>query len=347
MTPDLVALSRTQGDVFSGPQALACGITRNELRRWLDHRTIVALRRGIFTMATMLDGADKRRRHELDVAAALLVRDPDQRWPGTLDPGTRLAAGHSSAALLWGIDAEDPPILRPRPGRSSPAVDPETLERQRIVQLVSADRCRRTYRWGVEVRPSSLPPEHLTALGVLPITTMARTAIDLARECTWVWAVIAVDSAMRLGTTRGELTDMAGFCAQWRGGIQAMRAAEFARKEAQSAAESFARALFQQHGLPEPEIQFDIRDENGEWVARVDLLFRAQRTAVETDGKIKYSEPWGDPRETLWKEKLREDRIRDCQYEVVRVTWQQLMTDPEGVIARVRRAFARAARLAV
>jgi len=345
MTPELVALSHRQGDVFSGPQALACGVTRNELRRWLSDRTIVALRRGIFTMAAMLTGADKRRRHELDVAAALLVRGAEQRWPGTLSPGSALAAGHASAALLWGIDAQDPPVVRPRPGRASSPVIPETLERQRIVQLVSADRCRRTYRWGVEVRPSTLPPDHLTTLGVLPITTMARTAIDLARERTWGWAVIAVDSAMRRGTTRSQLIDMATFCAQWRGGLQAMRAADFARKQAESAAESLARALFHQHGLPEPEIQVDIYDENGAKVARVDLLFRGHRTIVETDGKIKYLQPWGDPGETLWREKLREDRLRDCDYEVVRVTWEQLLNDPEGVIARVLKAFARAARL--
>jgi very-short-patch-repair endonuclease len=186
----------------------------------------------------------------------------------------------------------------------------------------------------------------VTSLGVLPITNVARTAIDLARECTWPWAVVAVDSAMRLGTSRGELVDIAGFCARWRGGTQAMRAAEFARPEAQSAAESFARAIFEQHGLPAPELQVKIYDEHGAKVATVDFLFRGQRTVVETDGKIKYLDPWGDPREVLWREKLREDRIRDLEYEVVRVTWEQLMNDPEGVIARVRRAFARSARLA-
>ena len=72
--------------------------------------------------------------------------------------------------------------------------------------------------------------------------------------------------------------------------------------------------------------------------ARVDALFAEQRTIVEFDGRVKYDDP-----DAIWREKLREDRLRELGYEVVRVTWAELF-DPVALAAKVRRAFDRARR---
>jgi very-short-patch-repair endonuclease len=92
------------------------------------------------------------------------------------------------------------------------------------------------------------------------------------------------------------------------------------------------------HGLPAPELQVRFADTAG-LIGRVDFFFRAERTVVEFDGMLKYG---GDgARETLIREKLREDRLRALGLQVVRITWADL-AHPDRVIAQIRKAFARA-----
>lgn len=75
---------------------------------------------------------------------------------------------------------------------------------------------------------------------------------------------------------------------------------------------------------------------SGDLVAVTDFLFRDQWTVVEFDGALKYATT-----ADLVAEKLREDRLRELGYEVVRVTWADL-EHPARVVARIRAAFARA-----
>jgi hypothetical protein len=181
----------------------------------------------------------------------------------------------------------------------------------------------------------------------IPLTSLARTAVDLCRHTTlWRDAVIVADSALRRGLDKATLQNAAARAANWPGGSMAVRAAAFADGRSESPAESVARALFADTtALTGYDLQVWIADQ-GEPFARVDFLFRAHRTIVEVDGRVKYDDPWGKPTEVLWDEKLREDRLRDAGYEVVRVTWDQLMREPERVVERVLAAFARAARRA-
>jgi hypothetical protein len=72
----------------------------------------------------------------------------------------------------------------------------------------------------------------------------------------------------------------------------------------------------------------------------VDQLFRAESTVVEVDGKVKYADPNVDPREVLWQEKLREDRIRGEGWQVVRLTWAHLQGSRQELRARMLTAFA-------
>ena len=82
----------------------------------------------------------------------------------------------------------------------------------------------------------------------------------------------------------------------------------------------------------------------GEWLARVDLMFRQFRVIVEFDGRIKYSDPWcGDVHEALRLQHEREARLRAAGWTVIRTTWEELTTDPAGFICRLLVAFARAA----
>ncbi|WP_188432348.1 hypothetical protein [Ornithinimicrobium tianjinense] len=82
--------------------------------------------------------------------------------------------------------------------------------------------------------------------------------------------------------------------------------------------------------------QVELRDEHGQFVARVDLLLDDWRVVIEFDGAVKYTDP-----AVVFAEKDRERRIRDLGYEVVRLRWADL-DRPAYVRQLILKAIARA-----
>lgn len=79
-------------------------------------------------------------------------------------------------------------------------------------------------------------------------------------------------------------------------------------------------------------------------VGRVDFAWPEHRTIAELDGRVKYGRllgPGDDPGEVVFREKLREDLLRDLGWEVVRWVWADL-DHPERIAERLQRAFRRA-----
>ena len=72
--------------------------------------------------------------------------------------------------------------------------------------------------------------------------------------------------------------------------------------------------------------------------ARVDLLLDDAPVVVEFDGRGKYADP-----KDLFREKIREDRIRECGYELTRFVWREL-DDLSLIRERIDRAVERARR---
>ena len=130
----------------------------------------------------------------------------------------------------------------------------------------------------------------------------------------------------------------------WPGVRQARRAVEFLDPRSESVGVSLSRVLLHHDGLPGPDLQQDILGPNGEVIARVDFLWKEQRTVGEFDGKVKYGrllEPGQSGEQALFDEKVREDLIRDCGLQVARWIWRDLYR-PGVIRARLLRAFARA-----
>ena len=342
MHPELLALAHRQGGVFSAAQAAQYGCGPSELRRGLREKVIHSVQQGIYCPYHLIDG-DLLVQHRVRCAAVLLARGNP-----AVDGRPIVVAGSVSAAALWQLTV--PRSLRDTAAKVTTIVGPgdgRTPWVPRFIHLVSGDRVRRTYRRDVRVSPAALASDDIAYRDHLPLTSLARTAIDLCRHTTsWPEALSVADSALRLGVDKVDLEAAAARAAGWRGGTMGLRAAAFADVRSQSEAESRARALFLDHdALTGFDLQVRIGDANG-FIAQVDFLFREHRTVVEIDGKVKYTDPWRTPGDVLWEEKLREDRLRDAGYEVVRVTWKQLVTEPDRVIERILAAFARAARRA-
>lgn len=123
----------------------------------------------------------------------------------------------------------------------------------------------------------------------------------------------------------------------------AHQVAAFPDPGAESVGESRSRILIDRVGLPRPQLQFPVRTRHGDVIARSDFGWPEFRTVDEFDGKEKYSR--GLPRgrseaDAVFAEKVREDRIRDLGWQVVRWTWAEL-DDPLALADRIRRALAR------
>jgi hypothetical protein len=151
--------------------------------------------------------------------------------------------------------------------------------------------------------------------------------------------VSVVDAALRERlAVADELVDFVRLFGRHRGVRTAARAVAFADGLSESVGESRLRILLADLGLPPPTLQATITDRSGDFVARVDFLLAHWGVVVEFDGTGKYVD-----RAALVAEKIREDRIRDLGFQVVRATWPDL-TAPAAFAARLRRAIDRAGR---
>jgi hypothetical protein len=352
MTPEFVELLDSQYGVVRASQCAAVGVTRHERRTLLKKGILLELRGGVVTTRQRWDAADARGQHRLHLAGVLILRS----WrPETTTHN--FVGGLRTAAFLHGLpfQPEAAAVEAWKHDRQRTDLTPEAWavlkeveqirrdEGPRHIDLVSTGR-RRTYENRVCTRPAALQPAHIVLSEGVPITSIARTAVDLMREGTPADALIASDGALRLGISRTELEEIAAFCAGWSNIHQAIDAIAAGNGLAESPAESLARFTCAQHSeVPEAELQVELFDALG-LIGRVDLFFRRFRVVLEVDGLIKYTDPWcGDAREALRLQHEREARLRRAGWIVLRTTWEELTTDPDGFIHRLLAAFAQAA----
>lgn len=117
-------------------------------------------------------------------------------------------------------------------------------------------------------------------------------------------------------------------------GIVRPYAARFVRDGVDSPMETKVRMLLVLAGLPEPEVNFEIRDENGDVLLRFDLAYRLARVAVEYEGRqhVEVIEAWE-------RDITRRDRVDDAEWRVVSVIGRGVYVDPANTLDRVARAL--------
>lgn len=273
----------------------------------------VTLRRGVYVEASVLARAatHAERRHAVDVAGLLVALDGDG------------VAGGRSAARIWGLT-----LVRASSELVVVSADP----------TVTAHR-----RGGYTVRKAAVPQRHRRVRHGVPVTSAARTAVDLAREATLVEGVVVVDSVLRAGlASLPQLHDVLGECYCWPGIAQAQRAVRFADPKSESVLESVSRVAMDTEGLPAPRTQVAIGDDRKPH-ARVDFLWADVKVIGEADGLTKYlPNARQSTGEIVWAEKRREEWLTDAGYEVVRWGWTEA-NNPPRLARRLRAAFARGA----
>lgn len=167
-------------------------------------------------------------------------------------------------------------------------------------------------------------------------------AVTAAARYDVEWATAILDGAAWRGTT--PVDDLVRTCAEFghlRGIGTVRRALPDVRTGAQTPLETFSRLRLIRQGLPEPQLQVPLYDDEG-LIGYVDALWAELGVVGEADGLVKY----GDDPAVVIAEKRREDRIRALGYAVVRWTWDEIMRTPWIVAARIRAASRWSARRA-
>jgi very-short-patch-repair endonuclease len=297
--------------VATAAELLARGASREQLRRWARDGLITAVARGVYSPTEWLESLadDPRRLHA--VAAGAVIR----RNPG-------LVASHESAAYLHGID-----LLLPE-GRTVPLI---TLTRR-------PKEPSRALVHGALVRVATLPVDHVgTAFGI-PVTTPARTAMDIARASGFMEGVVAADSVLHSHVVvKVEFAIILEECGQWPGVVRARQVLGFADGRAESALESVARVRFAQFGIRPPDLQVNIRGKHG-FIGRVDFCWHEYRTIGEADGAMKYDD---QGRERARAQLARDEKLHDEGWATFHFTWREIYHEPAPAIDRLRRTFGR------
>ena len=173
----------------------------------------------------------------------------------------------------------------------------------------------------------------------LPISSAVETWCQLASMLPTVPLVVAGDSLVKkgrsnpdamLGALRAAASDADRPFAK-----RLFTAAAAIRVGSRSAGESELRRLLVEAGLPEPEMNAVLLDDQGRFLGEVDLLYRSKRVVIEYEGDYHRVD------KAKWRsDVLRYERMQDAGYRVIRITADDLRDRAAETVQRVRMALA-------
>ncbi|SDO97905.1 Transcriptional regulator, AbiEi antitoxin, Type IV TA system [Nakamurella panacisegetis] len=294
-------------------ELMATGYSPAEVERARASGEIRSVHRGVYSPAEYFDRQDLRGQHVLRARAAAHA-------------APSVVVSHISAAALHGLPVDSAVLGRihlTRPGRTGARGDS-----RRILHVAPLD------------------PADVIEIDGVRATSLARTLVDVARTETFGVAVPVADAALHQAPTIADqvaraLGDVRG-CV---GASVARRALQFADGRAESVGESRLRVACRALDLPEPDLQCRVYGRRGEFIGRTDLGFLGSGLLLEFDGKVKYRDPamtdGRDVVDVVVEEALREKRLRELGWQVVRIVWSDLFDLP-GLGRRIRALLARA-----
>jgi very-short-patch-repair endonuclease/predicted transcriptional regulator of viral defense system len=285
-------LAARQHGVVTRAQLLELGVEPGAIDRRLTADRLRALHRGVYLVESI---APPRAR---EMAAVLSC-------------GEGAVLSHRSAVAVW--------QMLPHPAQL-PDVE---------VTVAGRDPGRRP---GVRVhRVRSLERDEVRTCQRIPITTPARTLLDLAAYGSRRELEQAAAEAQRRGlTTKRQLLALVGRYPTRHGAPALKRLAGSDEQPALTRSEAEERLLdlIRRAELTAPEVNMPLCG------FEVDFLWRQEGLVVEVDGYAYHSDPHAFER----------DRRRDAVlaahgYRVIRVTWRRIVDFPAAVVARVAQAL--------
>ncbi len=186
---------------------------------------------------------------------------------------------------------------------------------------------------GLITRNQRVEPDEITRIAGLPVTTLARTAYDLARQLPRGEAVARLDALMRATPFDVEQVSLLAERYPRTRGLRRLRTALLLIDPgAASPKETWLRLLLVDAGLPAPETQVPV-NENWRTIGVLDMAWERYKVAAEYDGDHHRAD-----RRQYARDQWRVRKLEELGWIVVRVIAEDR---PEGVVQRVRDALIR------
>lgn len=224
-----------------------------------------------------------------------------------------------TAALLHGIPIPTMPA-------EIPALHVGLPKNTRAVHIV-----------GVSGHSYDIHPDEVIVRDGCRLTSLERTWCDLARTLALGDLVAAGDWLIYWRSARTNLARLAAAVAGYSSqrGVKKLRLAfTLLNGHAESPRESRLRVEIVLAGLPNPEVNVELFDSHGVFLARADLLFRAFGLILEYEGLQHLTD------RAQWQRDIdRTHALEDEGWRIIRVTAEDLR-DPRRLIERIRRHIA-------
>jgi len=179
----------------------------------------------------------------------------------------------------------------------------------------------------------TMPPELIVTGTRFAITDPALTALDLCGEL----GGDAIDRALRQHvTTLDRLWAAFHRTSRRRGNPHRLQLLLESRSEPWSAAERRLHAILHGAGLHGWKANAPLELGDGQ-IYIPDVRFDRERLIIEVEGNAFHSSPTA-----LHRDRSRQNALTLAGWRVLRIDWEMLVTDPEGVVAAIRTALRRA-----
>jgi hypothetical protein len=301
----LAAIARRQHGLVALHQAVEEGMTADAVRWRLERGRWDRVHDGVYRVAGIPASS---RQHAL--AACLAI-------------GPEAAASHRTAAVLHDL-------LRYR--------EPPTE--------VTTTRLRSPELQGVVVhRLADLHPTWATDVDGIPITTVARTLVDLGAVASLRTVEAALDRAigLRRVTLREVRHAMIAVARRGRHGVGKIRRLLDARGVADVPSgifEARMASLLRNASLPPAVPEHVVRDEHGAFIAVVDFAYPELHLAIEVDGYEPHAAY------TSFTSGHQRDRLLlDAGWEALHYTWDEVDGHPTAVAVEIWRHVQRRSRV--
>lgn len=304
-----------EGGLFLRREAISAGLTDDDLRIAVKRGEIVRVRQGAYAGAPEWAQLDSSGRHLLQARATVFSHQGE------------VALSHASGAVahglrVWGAD----------------------LSRVHLVRL-DAQTSRSTH--DVVHHSGQWADGGVVEIGGVPVLDASACAVGVAATESIESGLVTVDSAYDLGLAdQASLMSVVDRLHCWPGTRKLQVTMRLAQAGSQSVGESRLRYLCWAGHLPKPELQYEVRDRNGQLVGTADVAWPARRLLGEFDGRVKYGRllrPGESSEDAVYREKLREDAMREATgWRMIRFTWADLHR-PAATVRRIADALNRPA----
>ncbi|RJQ75757.1 DUF559 domain-containing protein [Pseudonocardiaceae bacterium YIM PH 21723] len=227
----------------------------------------------------------------------------------------RFAVSHTTAALVHGLDV---------PAESG--VASVTIPRSE----------RRPHRESLEIHTAKLTESDICVVEGVPVTSVARTLVDLCRSMDAVSALWALESGIRERlVTADELAAVMRRMSRSPGLKQVRHLIAAVDPRSQSQLETRARLAMIEGGIPVPESQIEVPLPNGR-TAFLDFGYREHRVGIELDGSAVHGTP-----AAVYRDRWRQNQLQLLDWRLLRFThWDFTRRIPQ-TLAEIRAALDR------